>query len=300
MTGVDLAIPELSDKPPKQALPPSGEFGSGNMVAYSFEASLIDEYSDSEIKASKILQFSKTREVETPEPQIITIVQEKIIDRQDMILNLSSFKIALDIPKVIVQGQAFPLRLRLLHEKSHSTSSPPPMVLLNSSEIQLLENTFIQSENKTKDQWTKKYTMASRDFPSFEPESGGSGVTTGGMDLAALLHNPITPLQLAPSFECPNIQRTYGFEISLTPECGEQVFELMFALDSVTVLAAELGSVARAKQAEEARDPFDGPFPMPDYPVPRKILNPCPHMWRKHHVNSATCSAALSMYTHRV
>ena len=52
--------------PEKQALPPSGDFGQGNSIAYSLEISIEDEISGREITATTPLTFSPTRVMETP------------------------------------------------------------------------------------------------------------------------------------------------------------------------------------------------------------------------------------------
>ena len=245
---VDADLPHIRAKPKAQALPPSGEFGSGNLIAYSFEASLVDENSQSEIKASAMLEFSKTREVEVPDPQITTTVQEQLLASQDSIIGPSSFRLALDSPQIIIQEQSFPLMLRLSHEHSRTTSSPQSAVLLKSCLMQLLANTAIQSENNTQNHWTNKHTIASRDLRSLEPKAGAPSITTKGLDMGLLLRNPSIPLHYAPTFECTNIQRTYGLEVSLTVECGGETFDLKFEVGPVTVLAAEYVGEGRAKE----------------------------------------------------
>lgn len=241
-------MPHIRAQPKPQALPPSGEFGSGNLIAYSFEASLIDENSQSEIRASSLLEFSKTREVDVPDPQIITIVQKKLLASQDSILGPSSFGLALDSPQVIIQEQPFPLMLSLSHEHSRTTSSPLLTVLLKSCLVQLLANTAIQSENNTQNHWTNKHIIVSRDFCSVDSKAGAPSITTEGLDMGLLLRTPSIPLHYPPTFECTNIQRTYGLEVSLTVECGGETFDLKFKVDPVTVLAAEHAGTRRAKE----------------------------------------------------
>ena len=245
----------LRPKPEPQTLPPSGEFGSGNLIAYSLEASLIDENSQSEIKASTMLEFSKTRAVEAPDPQVITTVQEKILAGQDSILGSSNFELALDSPQIVIQEQPFPLTLRLLNEHSRTISSPSTIVLLKSYLVQLLANTAIESENNTQNHWAKKHAIASRDLYSLESKAGAPNITTEGLDMGVLLHNLNIPLHYVPTFECTNIQRAYGLEILLTVECREETVDLKFEGGPLTVLAAEHVGVGCAKELEIAFKP---------------------------------------------
>ncbi len=243
------------DRPTPQALPPSGEYGPGNRIDYSLDASLVDEFTDSEIKATTKLEFVPTHEAEVSDPQIFTTIQEMVLANPDGTLDPSTIKLARDSPRVVIQNQPFFLRLCLLHIPAPSVSSAPPTVFLNSSVIQLLEKTCIQSEKNTKDQWTKKHTITSRDL-SIDPEAGPFEITTQGLDMGSLLGSVCIPSTFASSFECINIQRTYGLEVSLAVVCGGKTYDIAFDLGPVTLLGAELGEVGRQREDGEAYDPL--------------------------------------------
>ncbi len=248
----DKAFKEEMDSllgtPKAQALPPSGEFGSGNSITYSLEASLIEENYHHEIKASTTLEFSKTREFEAPDPQIITIVQEKLLASQDSTLAPLRFNLTLDSPQVIIQEQPFPLMLQLSHGNSRTTSSPPTTVLFRSYLVQLLENTAIQSTNNTQDYWTNKHPIASWDLSSLESNARAPSITTQGLDTEVLIHNLSIPLRYAPTFDCENIELTYGLEVSLTVEYAGETFDLGFDVGAMTVMAAEWVGEERANE----------------------------------------------------
>jgi len=249
------------DRPKPHALPPSGDYGPGNSIDYSFEAILVDGFTNSEIKATTKIEFSPTREAEVSDPQIFTTFSKNILANPDRYMNPSSLRLALDSPQVLIQDQDFPLRLRLLHKTArsvYSVHSVPPTVLLRCCLVQLLENTFIQSEKSTRDQWTKKHTIASHGT-SIHPKAGAPEITTQGLDMGSLLQSPRIPSNLASSFECVNIQRTYSLKVSLVVECGGETYDIAFDLSPVTLLGAELGDVGRNREEEEGYDPeIDG------------------------------------------
>jgi len=108
-----VEMPQLLIKPNPQTLPPSGEFGSGNVTAYSLEASLRDESSRDTTKATTMISFSKTRAVEAPDLKVITMIQEKTLASQGSVHGPSSISLALDSPQIIIQWRTFPLVLSL-------------------------------------------------------------------------------------------------------------------------------------------------------------------------------------------
>lgn len=141
-----LIDPLLSDRPKPQELPPSGEYGSGNHIVYSLEAVLITKRSRSELAASRLLNFAKTRAVEAPDSKTINTAQEL---RHNSIVGLPNTEVVLDSPQVVVQGRPFPLVLRLSLRHWHSAAIPKPDVLFDSCDVQLLEHTYINSASNT-------------------------------------------------------------------------------------------------------------------------------------------------------
>ena len=260
-TPFSLLPPHLIDKPEPQALPPSGKFGSGSIITYNFQASLTDKNSHSEIRATYPIGFTKTREAETPDPQIITSIQELLIANQETTADQSGLKLALDSPMVIVQEQTFPLKLRLLQDEPHSTPFPPPTVLLRHILVQILETTLIQSDRDTEEHCMNKHAITSRDFFSDDPNTGALNITREGLNMGPLLEDLKIGLELVPSFESPNIQRLYGLAVSLMVVCGGKTYILAFDLSLVTVLGAETSSMVRTRECADAwdRDPDQAP-----------------------------------------
>ena len=255
----DAAVPWVREKPKPQKLPPSGQFGSGNHITYSLEASLIDESSRSEIKASTILKFSNTRAVETPDPRPVTTVQEKVLAGQGNINGLSSFELALDSPQVLIQEKVFPLILRPSEKRWRTMSFPLPEVQLKSCLVQLLVSTSIQGVNNTHDYWTEKHTIAS--FESRESNAEYLRITTQTLNLGMLLHNLSIPLHYPPTFKSTSIERTYGLEVLVTVDHGGDTSDLKFEVGPVTVLAAEYVGTERAREQARSDAAWSGRHP---------------------------------------
>lgn len=237
--------------PQPQALPPSGNFGSGNTIAYKFEVILIDENSDRHIKADQDFTFSVTREVQLPNPKMIITVQKRPFDGRAGLAGSQHLNLALECAIEHVQGEPLSLWLKLVDRNEPSSAK----VLLKSSTVQLIEKTAIQGDNHLENQWTDKYVIASRVFERDLPT-----ITTQATNLGALLHDPRIPLDHPPTFSCINIQCTYGMSILLLAEIeGCRTLEFQFDLDSVTLLPAEHSDTAWKKEVEEveANDPID-------------------------------------------
>ena len=239
--------------PQPRALPPSGNFGSGNTIAYKFEVILVEENSDRHIKADRDFTFSVTRQIQLLDLKVIDTVQERPIRGRVGLDGLQHLSLALKCATELVQGE--PLSLWVGPVDSIEPSSAK--ILLKSSTVQLIEKTAIQGDNYLENQWTDKYVIASRVFePNFPT------IMTQATNLGALLHDPSIPLDHPPTFSCTNIQRTYGMTVSLIAEVeGCETHEFQFDLDSVTLLPAEHSDTAWKKEVEEdeANDPIDPP-----------------------------------------
>ncbi|MCJ1274237.1 hypothetical protein MMC21_002032 [Puttea exsequens] len=237
-----------------QTLPPSWDFGSGNTIVYSLEASLFDEVLKREIKASRVLEFCKDRAIEVPDPQIANLIQEKPLAAQDNINSQSTLKLALECPQVFTQAQRFPLTLRLLNDHGRTKSSPPPEVLLKSCLVEFLAHTSIKTEDNAQDRWTEKHTIASFDTCSTESHAESPSIIPQGLDLAMLFGNTSVPLHHPPTFESRDIEHSYGVGVSAIVECEGDAFEFKFEVDPVTVLAAVwVGAVYAKAEAVWAR-----------------------------------------------
>jgi len=255
-----LLGPDLKRETRKQSLPPSGYFGTGSTITYSFDVLLIDEISHERFTASKSIEFSRTREVAVPDPQIITTVQEKILAGQDRIAKQSCLKLALNSPQVLIPKQKFPLMLRHIVDNVDTEGSSTPTVLLRSSIVQLVEKTVIRSDNDLENQSTELYEIASRKYLSADSKSGAPWITSQGLDLGAFLRNPSLSHNYAPTFECALTQLTYCLNVLLEVESGEEKIEFAFELGPVRVLPSETTDQVRKREEEEAwNDPGDLP-----------------------------------------
>lgn len=112
---------------------------------------MIDEIAHSEFKAYTMLRSSRTRAVESPDPQIITVSQETILASQANLAGPSSFELALDRPRILIQEQAFPLILRLSDKHIGTISSSAPEIQLKSCLVQLLAGMFVRGTGNTED-----------------------------------------------------------------------------------------------------------------------------------------------------
>lgn len=248
------------DAPKPQSLPPSGDYGSGNTIVYSFDVCLVDEISDSEIKASTKVNFTPTREPEVSHPQSVTSVKEiELLAGPDSPLDASSLKLALASPQFIIQDQTFPLKLYSLHEvqAAYLSSLHPPTILLKSALTQLLVNTSIQSGDNTREHRMDRRTVVN--FSSTDSNAEAPYITMQELDLGALFQSLSISSVFASSFASPNIQRTYGLEILLVVESGGKTYDVVFKLGEVTLLGAELGGVGREREVKDSYDPsIDG------------------------------------------
>lgn len=245
----------ILELPQPQTLPPSGNFGSGNIIAYKFEIIIIEEDSDRHIKADQDLTFSVTRGIRLPDPKMISTVQKRPIHGRAELDDSQHLSLALECAVEFVQGEPVSLWLKVVDRNEPSSAK----VLLKSSTVQLIEKTAIQGDNHLENQWTDKYVIASRVFERNLPT-----ITTQATNLGALLHDPSIPLNHPPTFSCINIQRTYGMSILLLAEIvGCRTLEYRFDLDSVTLLPTEHSDTAWKKEMKEveANEPYDGPGP---------------------------------------
>ena len=248
--------------PEKQALPPSGDFGQGNSIAYSVEISIEDEISRKEITATAPLTFSPTRVIETPEVDMMTTAQVEFLALQQ---NKTSIKLALDSPKIIVQENPFRLVLRLLNETVVGTVSKPPAIRLTSCLLLILEQTVTQSQSNIETSSTKDHVIARQDVFCAGSPKEPPVIPKEGLDIAELLNRPIINSSFAPMFKIANIQRSYGMKVQLEVICDEEKVGFTFDLGLVSLLPAETRAVAQAIETEKAmKDDLAGP-PLPEF-----------------------------------
>ena len=235
--------------PEKQALPPSGDFGQGNNIAYSLEISIEDEISCREITATAPLTFSPTRVMETPEVDMMTTMQVELVDLQQ---NMTSIKLALDSPNIIVQESPFRLVLRLLNEIVNGTFSKPPAIRLISCLLLILEQTVTQSQSIIETSSTKEHVIARQDIFCAGSPKELPVIPKEGLDTAELLDRPITDSSFAPTFKTANIQRSYGMKVQLEVICVEEKVSFTFDLGLVSLLPAVTRAMAQAIETEIA------------------------------------------------
>lgn len=255
-------------------LPPSGRFGHGNEISYSVEASMLDLNSGKEIKASVPVVFTPTRDAKEAAAQGIELVRESRLRDVQQDTGFSAFCVAMRSPTVIVPGYPFPLDIRL----ALGTSSSLPTVLLKGGSVQLLEHTTAQSADNHSMTWHNTHTIVSHTPLPLEPHPSVPEITAKGLDIAPFLHHPTIPLHLMPSFECVNMQHSYGLTITLRFECGEQPHDLTFAIGRITLLPTEHYKFVHAKAEHEGWSLADCDIrpPFPDV-VPFVYISRAPH-----------------------
>ena len=247
-------LPHVLEKPKPQVLPPSGDFGPGNSILYRIEASLVDKISQREINATKLLDFSPTRNVDVPDPQIMSIVQELLFPSRNSAERPKAYKLALEGPQTVVQEQPFSMTIHLEDEHSQATPTALPMLSMKKCVVDLLATTVIQGKVKSQNSWTTKHTIASR---VWEPTTGAPNITAERIDLGILLDRLFILRLHEPSFGCNNIQRTYHVAVSaeFEHEVGK-VIEVRFQATPLTLLAVEYVGTELARQGEILRKRF--------------------------------------------
>lgn len=244
---VDMVWTWNIDKPPPQVLPPSGEYGTGNVIYYEIQACMLDESRIMrEIRSNTLLvKLTQTRVEEDVDHKMTTLVQKQQIMGLEESEGVMSFDVALDIPQVVVQERPFPLLLRL---RSHPSTISHP---LKACSLRLIENTFIACEEITSDHLTNKAILGSWTADTADSTSHTFTISDCCLDLSKILNIPTVPITCTPSFTSGNIRRSYAFVVSMEILHEGQTYSLTYDVDPLIVHAAETVSEAKAKQREE-------------------------------------------------
>ena len=255
--------PRVLDLPAPQSLPPSGDFGNGNIVEYAVDVSVLSEKTGERTTTRIPISFSPTREELEPDVNFIQVVQTAPL--QTGPLDNRTIRLSLDIPTTIVQSSTFPLIFRLVDLLSFPSapSSPPAKVYLRSTRIELLHTTIAWSSDNHGHRSTVAHTLATFTSPpnSNEINNRSLEITKLPYSLEPLLNHPTIPTAHPPSFTCANLERKYGLRIRVTvrveeqgSEAGfkgqEQEVEVVFGVDDVRVLPAEAHAVAKKRKRD--------------------------------------------------
>ena len=195
---------------------------------------------------------------------MMTSTQAELLALQQ---NMTSVKLALDSPNIIVQESPFPLVLRLLNEIVIGTVSKPPVIRLTSCLLLILEHTVtvtqIQSNIETSS--PKKHVIARQDLSCAGSPKEPPIIPKEGLDIAELLNHPIINSTFAPTFKIANIQRSYSMKVQLEVVCDEEKVNFTFDLGLVSLLPAVTRATAQAIETEIAMidDLAGGGFPEP-------------------------------------
>ena len=213
----ELRTPHLMQKPKPQTLPPSTDFGFGNLIAYKVEAFAVTEDHQISIRSSAGVEYIQNRFVEVPDPQIITVLQEhRLYSRDDLISSRLEF--AIDAPRIVALGQNFPLILRLLPKDKQGDVDKVPEVILRSCSVQLLVHTSVSGEDQIESEWTTRYRL-DRDAHSKYRSNEIRQISSQGIDLRKISPDLRIPRPYTPTLKSPNIERTYGLTIWATVQC---------------------------------------------------------------------------------
>ena len=178
--------------------------------------------------------------------------------------NVTSIKLALDSPKIIIQESPFRLLLRLLDEMVIGTVSKPPVIRLTSCLLLILEQTVTRSQSNIETSSTKEHVIARQDvFCAGSPKEPPI-IPKEGIDIAELLNRPIINSSFAPTFKIANIHRSYGMKVQLEVICDEEKVNFTFDLELMSLLPAVTRAMAQAIELEIAmKDDLAGP-PLPE------------------------------------
>ncbi len=262
----DLPDPRYPDRPGPQTLPPSGDFGSGNTITYTVEASLVGGGPMTQAKACKVLEFTKLRAFERSDPQILAT------DRFLYLKSISSAQrpvylhFSLDSPQIVIQGQAFPVLLRRSSEGFTSAD-----LCLRSCIIQLMVNTSINSSDGYQSHWTSRHTIGRFEVGPQTASENLPVITPEGLDLGMVIRDLKSPLHYAPTFQSPNIERSYGLIIQLVVQCGGDSNKFAYVTCSVTVLACQSAAAERQRKMEIWQMEHMRDFPEAHWPDGRLV-----------------------------
>ena len=255
----------------QQTLPPA--ITSGNYafdyaecyISYQLDATLVKSrtklLSSGSIDATRILDFTTSRNIDNPEPQFITKTwpisssslhlelgreyeklsfKDKMRSMRTSKLPRAKFTIKTRLPSLGVVKKNLPIILSIDHDIEGSSAPAPPMVLLKTCSVYIRSFTHIRAIRNElflgdiERTWEESPHIASRDFSAQMAEAPP---ITERMDLGQVMKIAV-PSNYKPSFSTFNIRRYYKLGVRLTVECAQKTFKYDFGTSNFLLLAA--------------------------------------------------------------
>ena len=227
-------------RPLPKLLPPSGELSPGLSIQYSLNVSVLEGTTGQEITSSTPMRFSKTRALDTPDPEVITLAEERTLPLPLTRSFQTTFALAMFCPQVIIQEQPLCLRVRLWRELDPDYDIPAPRIQLKHFAATLVTYTSVKGKNVCSAKHTAKHVLASFDSNAEGSNRDEVDITGKDLDLGALCAKDLrVSRDSIPTFRYAGIKRCYRLLISVRAECQDKLFDFDFEIDAVTILAEE-------------------------------------------------------------
>ena len=237
---------------PNQSLPPpltSGKSGGPCFIEYELRALLKRSklhMLSSSLKATQILMFYPTRDIESPDPVFVTqpwkLVRRSLrlgSERSDRHLTFkerlrsmhrskipkASFMVKAQLPTFAVPGKVLPITLKVDHSRGESTAVLSPTVFLERCHIHLHVFTHRRCtgyRHERERTWQTPWKIASCNFSH---ERHRAPPMTEELELHQLMDTSI-PAEMVSSFMTFNISRNYTLDINLYVRCARKTFKI--------------------------------------------------------------------------
>ena len=260
----------------KQTLPPA--FKSENFsfdsaecfISYQLEATLVRSrtklLSSGRFDATRDLDFTTSRNIDNPEPQLTTkrwpiicsslhlepgreyeklSFKDKMKSMRTSKLPTAKFTIKTRLPSLGVVNKNLTIILSIDHDIEGSSAPAPPMVLLKKWSVYIKSFTHIRAirneifSGDIERTWDESPNIASWDFSAQMAEAplAEAPPITERMDLGQIMKIAV-PSYYKPSFSTFNIRRFYKLGVRLTVECAQKTFKKDLGTSDFLLLAA--------------------------------------------------------------
>lgn len=255
----------------QQTLPPAitsdnSSFDSAEcFISYQLNATLVESrtklLSSGSFDATRILDFTTSRNIDNPKPQLTTKTwpitcsslhlepgreyeklsfKDRMKSMRTSKLPRAKFTIKTGLPSLGVVNKNLTIILSIDHDIEGSSAPAPPMVLLKKCSVYIKSFTHIRAIRNEpflgdiERTWEESPNIASRDFSAQMAEAPP---ITERMDLGQIMKIAV-PSDYKPSFSTFNIRRYYKLGVRLTVECAQKTFKIDLGTSNFILLAA--------------------------------------------------------------
>ena len=258
----------------QQTLPPAitstySSFGYSAecFISYQLEATLVGSrtklYSSGDFNATRILDFTTSRNIDNPASQLTTKTWpiicsslhlepgreseklsflEKIKSMRTSELPTAKFTITTLLPSLGVVNKTLTIILSIDHDIEGSSAPAPPMVLLKKCSVYIKSFTHIRAirdeilaSGDIERTWDESPDIETCDFSA---QMAKATPITERMDLRQIMKIAV-PSSYKPSFSTFNIRRYYRLGVRLTVECAQKTFKTNVETSKFLLLAAD-------------------------------------------------------------